>query len=333
MKLHLFVIGLVALGFEGAGRAGGQAAAEATSEDVRLKTGGTTLAGTFLLPPASPPWPVVVIIAGSGPTDRDGNSAALPGKNNSHKQLAEALAAEGIASLRYDKRAIAASRDPAIREVDLRFDDYVADASGLVSQLKNDKRFSSVTVAGHSEGSLVGMMAAARAGASAFVSLEGAGRKASVILKEQLRVQIGAIPALWDPCVSVIDALESGKTVDPLPEAIAKVPGLALALFRPSVQPYLVSWFKYDPAAEIAKLAVPILIVQGTTDVQVPAADATLLAQAAPKATVRMVTGMNHILKKVEGTVMQQAPSYSDPSLPIAPEVPKAVAALVRSLR
>ena len=143
---------------------------------------GGVLRGTLELPAGRGPWPVVLLIAGSGPTDRNGNSPLLAGTNNSLKYLAQALAARGIASARYDKRGIAASNGFTIREADLRFDDYVNDAAAWLRALKADHRFTSVTVAGHSEGSLVGMLAAARAGADAFVSIAGAGRPIAEML-------------------------------------------------------------------------------------------------------------------------------------------------------
>ena len=142
-------------------------------EPSNLVTQTGTIYGTLELPAATFPVPVVLIIAGSGPTDRDGNSKALPGSNNSLKLLASELASRGIASVRYDKRGIAASMASAGTERDLRFDNYVADAEGWIRKLRSDSRFTAITVAGHSEGSLVGMIAAREAGADGYVSLEG----------------------------------------------------------------------------------------------------------------------------------------------------------------
>src|SRR6266542_3700429 len=157
-------------------------------EEVTLKTLTGDVFGTLELPAARTPVPVALIIAGSGPTDRNGNSPALPGTNNSLKMLAEGLADRGIASLRYDKRGIAASRPAATAEQDLRFTNYIDDAVAWIRKLREDPRFSTVTLVGHSEGSLIGMVAAKDGGADAFVSLEGAGRKAADIITEQLEI-------------------------------------------------------------------------------------------------------------------------------------------------
>src|SRR5262249_19557543 len=151
-------------------------------QPIALTTSTGAISGTLVMPAATGKVPVVLIIAGSGPTDRNGNSPALPGRNNSYKMLAEALAADGVASVRYDKRGIAESKAAAAREADLRFEMYVDDAAAWVNQLRADPRFSRVIVAGHSEGSLIGMLAAANAKADAFVSIAGVARRASDVV-------------------------------------------------------------------------------------------------------------------------------------------------------
>jgi pimeloyl-ACP methyl ester carboxylesterase len=266
---------------------------------------------------------VVLLIAGSGPTDRDGNTTGLPGQNNSLRLLAEALAARGIASLRYDKRGIGGSRGAMTSEADLRFDLLADDAAAWARQLRTDPRVAAVTIAGHSEGSLLGILAAQRAGADAFVSIAGVGRPAPQVIHEQLQARA---PALLADADRVMEQLQAGK-------AVADVPPTMMALFRPSVQPYLISWFRYDPVAELRRLAVPALIVQGTTDIQVGVLDARLLAGASPKAKLAIVEGMNHVLKLVPPDLNVQMRSYSDPSLPVAPRLVDEIAAFVNGVR
>jgi hypothetical protein len=279
--------------------------------------------GTLLLPAdMTKPVPVVLIIAGSGPTDRDGNSAMLPGHNDSLKMLATDFAMNGIASLRYDKRGIAQSAVQGTKESDLRFDNYVDDAVAWCNQL-HEPRFSGVVIAGHSEGSLIGMIAAKKCGAAGFISLEGAGFPAADILRTQLK---GRLPeTLQTESERVLKSLEAGKTVDDVSQTL-------VSLYRPSVQPYLISWFKYDPAKEIAALKIPVLIVQGTTDVQVSMDDAKRLAAASPKAKLVTIEGMNHILKMVSGDVQAQLPSYSDPKLQLSEKLTPELVQFVRSV-
>lgn len=264
---------------------------------------------TLLLPTdTSKPMPVVLIIAGSGPTDRDGNTTVLPGKNNSLKMLAEGLAANGIASLRYDKRGVGESKAAATSESELRFDTYVDDAVAFCNQLKADKRFRRVVIAGHSEGSLIGMLAAKRCGASGFVSLSGTSRRAGDLLRGQLAGKLP--PELAEKSEAILKSLEAGKTVADPPQELG-------AIYRASVQPYMISWMKYDPSKEIAALTMPVMIVQGSSDIQVPADDAKKLAAANPKAKLLIIDGMNHLLKQIGTDNEKQRASYTDPAFPL----------------
>lgn len=161
------------------------------------------------------------------------------------------------------------------------------------------------------------MLSAQRGPADAYVSLEGAGRRGSVVLLEQLKKQLPA--EMYAQTVTIFDALQNGHTATVPPSW----PQPMQALFRPSVQPYMISWFKYDPAAEIARLKIPVTIVQGTADVQISVADANALKAASPKATLLVVNGMNHLLRDYSDTSSMQAvmKGYEDPSLPIDPKV------------
>jgi uncharacterized protein len=292
----------------------------AQESPVTLDTKTGTLHGTLLVPAGvSGPLPVALIIAGSGPTDRDGNSTMLPGKNNSLKLLAEALATRGIASVRYDKRGIGASMGTATKESDLLFTTYVADAFGWLEHLRADPRFSRRIVVGHSEGSLIGAMAAQRSPVSHVVSLAGAGRPIAEVLDEQL--SRGLPPALMTDARRILGELKAGRTVDSVPQPL-------LVVFRPSVQPYMISWLPIDPAQEFGRLTVPVLVVQGTTDVQVTVGDADRLAKGHPRVTLETIDGMNHVLKEVR-EASKQAASYSDPTLTLHPRLVESITRFV----
>jgi len=190
-------------------------------------------------------------------------------------------------------------------------------------QLRKDRRFSAVIIAGHSEGSLIGMLAAKRCNAAGFISIAGAGRAAADILRTQLAGKLP--PELATQSDAILKNLEAGKTTDDPPAALA-------ALYRSSVQPYLISWFRYDPAKSIAALTVPVLIVQGTTDLQVSVDDAKRLAAANPKAKLLLIEGMNHVLKEVPPDREKQMASYSDPKLLLAPDFLAGVVEFVRKV-
>src|SRR5262245_35454064 len=250
------------------------------SGPAMLETPTGVIYGTLEIPSGSGPFPIVLMHAGSGPTDRDGNSPTLPGKNNNLKMLAEELAGHGIASLRYDKRGVAASAKAATREEDLRFETYIEDAVAWAEQLRKDKRFGKLVLLGHSEGALIMNLAAEKLGVDGYISIAGAGSPAGSVLRDQLRPQLP--PDLMKQVESTVGSLESGQSVDSTPPQLA-------ALFRTSVQPYLISWFKYDPSVEISKLKMPVLILQGDTDTQVQVAATKALASAQPSAKMVVV--------------------------------------------
>jgi uncharacterized protein len=284
--------------------------------NITLTTKSGDLVGVLTTPKFEKRFPIVVIIAGSGPTDRDGNNPRM--KNNSLKMLAHGLAKHGIASLRYDKRGIGESKAAAKSEADLRFDDFVNDASDWVALLKQEKKYSSVLVAGHSEGSLIGMMVAAKA--DGFISIAGVGQSADKVMKDQLRVQPQSVK---DVTFSIIDSLKQEM-------AVKNVSPFLYSLFRPSVQPYLISWFKKDPQTEIKKLKIPILIVQGTNDIQVAVSEAKLLASANSIAKLVLIEDMNHVFKITKGDRQENISTYSNPSLPISEKLVQSIIDFVK---
>lgn len=272
--------------------------------ELTIKEG--KLSGTLCLPNEKKNLVVALLISGSGPTDRDGNNPMM--KNNSLKFLAQELAKKGIASVRYDKRGIAASATVSTKEEDVRFEDFISDAQQWIELLKKDKRFNQVVVAGHSEGSLIGMNLS---NIDKFVSLAGAGQSADLILKEQLSSQPQMVK---DMCFPIIDKLKNGELVEDVNPVLNSV-------FRKSIQPYMISWFKHNPQEDIKKLNIPVLIVQGTTDIQVSVKDAELLSNASKNSKKVIIEGMNHIFKTVGSDQQENLATYNNPDLPISGEL------------
>lgn len=284
-------------------------AEEVAGTKVEIKVASGTMKGLILTPEGEGPFPAMLLLSGSGPTDKDGNSPLLAGKNNSLKMVAEELAEQGIATIRYDKRGVGENTHLAGREEDLKFDDYVNDAGAWIDYAKSQESFSAVGVIGHSEGSLIGMIAAERQKASSFVSLAGPGRAIDEVLMEQLSAQLPG--NLLDESVDIIAELKTGQTV------AAVSPELA-SMFRPSVQPYLISWLAYEPQEELAKLDIPVLIIGGTTDLQVPVQDAKLLKDAYKEAEILIIENMNHVLKNASSDPTENIETYSNPDMPLA---------------
>lgn len=321
--------------------------AQFESTEVSLDRGIVQLAATLVEPLTPGPWPVMIIHAGSGPTDRDGNSAILPGPNNGLKMLAESLAARGIATLRYDKRGIAASTSKNLNPHEVNFGDLVNDLLAWVEWVENDDRFGSVSLAGHSEGSVVVLTAmgssltisdepgfegspvdprlagSAREAVDALVLLAGPSKPVDLLALDQLRNQLGENAPLYERSVEIVDALRRGETVEDVPPELQ-------ALFNPAVQPYLRSLVPYDPATMIKNVNQPILIVGGTEDFQVPVSEIEILAAARTDAEVVILDGANHLLKEVGvGDLVANRSSYSNPSYALAADLVPRVAEFV----
>lgn len=286
---------------------------------IKLTTDKGEIAGTLTLSDKGPKGPVVLIIAGSGPTDRNGNSIFT--QNNCLQMLAQQMANLGVASVRYDKRGIGQSAKAMKSEIELQFEDYINDAVAWIELLKKDERFGSVIVMGHSEGSLIGMVAALRTGANKFISIAGTGKPIDEILKDQLKA---GNMELYNLSVPVLDSLKQGLTVKNIDRKI-------MMYFRPSVQPYMISWIRYDPRVEIKKLKIPVFIIQGTNDFQVSVEDAKMLSQALPSAKLLMIENMNHPLKIIVGDLEANKATYHEPMRPLAPGLVEAIVRFISS--
>ncbi len=275
---------------------------------MEIETNTGKLYSSIVTPETGEKFPVALIILGSGPTDRNGNSPGIPGKNNSLKMLAEGLAEKGIASLRYDKRGAGKNLEAVISEEEMRFDQFVTDANQWIAELQKDERFTDIIVIGHSQGSLVGIIAAQDSAADAFISIAGAGRSIDQVLSEQLKT----LPeSLYKESEQILVQLSQGKTVDNISDQL-------MSVFRPSVQPFLISWMDYNPAEEIKQLTIPALIINGENDLQLSVRDAEMLAEAKPDAKLLLIDKMNHILKKAPADKDGNMATYSDPTLPLA---------------
>lgn len=298
--------------------------AHAGETELALEGAQTGLHGTLLTPDAAPveKRPAVLLIAGSGPTDRNGDSAVPGVKPAASRLLAEALQKAGYASLRFDKRGIAASRAAMTAEADLRFDTYIDDAAAWARRLAREPGVACVVILGHSEGAEIAALAAQKTPVCGVISISGVGRKPQTVIMGQLAAAGVPEPTLAK-ARALIAELEAGRTVPGVP---ATDP-----LFRPSVQPYLISWFAKDPAEALGAVRAPVLILQGTTDIQVSMDDADRLAAAAPKARLVRLEGVNHVLKTAPIDRAANLAAYADPR-PLDPQVMPPILAFLAGL-
>jgi pimeloyl-ACP methyl ester carboxylesterase len=286
--------------------------------ELDVENGG--LRGSLIVPNEAKPGPMVLILPGSGPVDRDGNAPGMDTDN--YKLVARGLADLGIGSLRIDKRGVGQSQIAGSHVDDLRFGTYVDDAISWLDFLRSQSGVSSLFILGHSEGALVGTLAAKKASIAGLILLEGAGRPIGQILARQL-MNAGASPKTQEISRKISESLERGVAVPNVPAELA-------ALYLPRIQPYLMSWMPLDPASELSGTTCPVLIVQGTTDLQVELEDAKRLSAALPSATLVVIPGMNHVLKTAPADRAQNFATYRNSYLPLDERLLPALSAFVR---
>jgi len=291
---------------------------------ILLKTLSGIISGTLVMPDnVSGKIPVVLIIGDAGPTDRDGNNAKTGIMANTYKLLAYGLGKNGIASLRYDKRMVGQSVSTTT-ESQLRIDDYGDDAVGLINMLNDDERFSKIILFGHGEGAEVAMLAMFDEPVKAYISAEGTSEQADKILTDEMKSK----PKYQaDEFKAILDSMRfKGKltpNVDPALYYIA----------RPSIQNFIMSWCRIVPIRGIKKIKVPVLIVQGTTDLSVPADNGDKLKKAKSDAQLLVIKGMNHILKDAPADEEQNMATYSKPDLPLSPALVPGIVDFINKLK
>jgi len=295
----------------------------ASSRETVLHAPGPkgSLEGTYTDAGKRADMPVILIIPGSGPTDRDGNNP-LGVTAATYRYLAQGLADAGISSVRIDKRGQFGSRAAIADPNDVTLGEYADDVAAWIETIKAQTAVDCVWLLGHSEGALVALesVAQSRSSVCGIILAAASSQPFGDLLRQQLKDN-PANATLIDDAFAAIDALEAGKRVD----VTALHPALQ-QLFAPDVQGFLIDLMGKDPAAMIAAVDLPVLILQGERDLQVPAADAVALKAAQPNATLALLPDTNHVLKTVTGnSPADNMATYADPDLPLAPGVVPAI--------
>src|ERR1700735_915505 len=290
MRARTIISALVILGLCGA-------IATARAEETKIRVGA--IDAILTTPPGVERPPVVLLIAGAGSIDHDGNGPQV--KPATLKKLSEQLVARKIATLRYDKRGAGGWKPEFARPKDCRFGDFVDDATALVNYLRGSRKFSTMVLAGHSEGGLVAILTARRVPVDRLVLLVTAARRQGDLVKAQLEKKLP--PEKLEPIVKAVDAILAGQIVGPPPQ------GLAIA---PSMQPGISSAFAEDPIDPLKLIDEPTLIIGGGRDRQVARLDFIALSTASPLAKTLWLPQMNHVLNDV-GDENDNMAAYNQP--------------------
>lgn len=282
-------------------------------KEIAIKIDKGTLYGSLLVPKSRKKIPVVLLIPGSGPTDRNCNNY-MGLSTNSFIYLSEALFKKGIASLRIDKRTSGKSIGTFKSNIkDIKFNDFISDAKLWIDTLKKDNRFSRLIVAGHSQGSLVGMVASKEKKIDKFISISGAGRSIDQILFDQFNV---SFPKYADSTKMFLDSLKHGVYMKNAPLFLKQS-------FAPYLLPFMKQWISYNPSSIIGELKCPVLIVNGDNDIQVPVSEALLLHNTNKKNKFLIVPEMNHILKNAPRDRVKNMQTYYLTDIPLNKEFVK----------
>lgn len=284
------------------------------SEEIAMTNGEINIPGELTMPKTVEKVPLVIFVHGSGNVDRNGNQAPVI-KANYIKLLADRLNYRGIAFYRYDKRT--SIKENLSKLSNIRFEDLVTDVQVIIEHFKYDNRFSGIHLIGHSQGSLVGMLATDQ-DVKSYISLAGPGETIRETIVRQVSVQNKELGNAAKAHLKELKETDTIKNVSPF----------LMQLFAPQNQKFIKSWMAYNPSEEIKKLKLPLLIIQGAMDSQVTLEDANHIYSASYEATkdigitpsLIIIEDMNHVLKTVKNQIENQS-SYFDPDYPISEQL------------
>ena len=281
---------------------------QVTTEEVLIQNEGIQLPGTLSF--TKEKSPLVIWIHGSGGVDRNGNTPQYI------KQFRDAVNKEHIAFFSYDKRT-ANINNTAILKDGVLFNDFIRDAKKVVNHFKNDKRFTEIILVGHSQGSLVAMLALNNV--SKYISIAGAGETIDKTLIKQVSKQNQYFGGLTEKYLKELKETGQVKNIDPN----------LMSLFAPQNQPFLSSWIALNPLEEIKKVKISTLIINGNKDIQVQVTDAENLKKAKSDASLVIINNMNHVLKDIQKNE-DNMKSYFSADYPISKELIKTVVTFVK---
>lgn len=310
LPLFFFLLPLISLG------------QETIIEELNLKNGEIYLPGTLTIPTSNEKPPLLIFVSGSGNIDRNGNQGTAV-KANYINQLADSLNRKGIAFYSYDKRTSNPQNFTFLKGITIK--DFVSDVSKAIANFKGDSRFKSIHLIGHSQGSLIAMLALDK-NVKTYISIAGPGESIDKTLVTQISNQNSQIGEIAKQHIDELKETDTILSVNPF----------LIQLFAPQNQKFLKSWMQLNPAQEIEKVKKPIMIIQGEKDLQVSVSDANTLINAwervnsgfVPPAKLVLIENMNHVLKTIQNSTDNQK-SYTSPDFPISKKLVESISEFI----
>ncbi|AUC85023.1 alpha/beta hydrolase [Polaribacter sp. ALD11] len=289
------------------------AIAQVKSEEIIIHNEAIELPGTLTFSKEN--TPLIIWVHGSGPVDRNGNQPAQNVKANYIKQFRDAVNKENIAFFSYDKRTANKNNQDFLKDTKVR--DFAFDLEKVVHHFHNEKRFSEIILIGHSQGSLIAMLAPKNA--DKYISLAGAGETIDKTIVKQISKNN---PTLGEAAQQQFDTLRiKGK--------IEVIHPFLMSVFAKQNQPFLYSWMQLNPLEEIKKLTIPILIINGDKDLQVKIEDAKALHAVNKNSRLAIIENMNHVLKEIQKEE-DNLKSYYSSEFPISEKLIEAIVQFVK---
>ncbi|MEN8745241.1 MAG: alpha/beta hydrolase [Polaribacter sp.] len=279
-----------------------------TTQEITIQNQAIQLPGTLSYPAENSP--LIIWVHGSGGVDRYGNQPQYI------QQFRTAVNKEKIAFFSYDKRTANPNNRAFLKEGVL-FNDFILDVKEVVNHFKNDTRFNSITLVGHSQGSLTAMMALKNV--DNYISIAGAGETIDKILIKQLRAQSLEYANIAKAHFKELKETGSIKEVNPN----------LMAIFAKPNQEFWSSWIAVDPIKALKKITIPTLIINGDKDIQVGVENASKLKAVKPNASYAIIQNMNHILKDIQKEA-DNIKSYNSPEFPVSKQLIETIVSFVK---
>jgi len=293
---------------------------------LQVVAGEDELPGTLLIPESSSTYPaIVILLSGSGTSDRNGNNFSVPGRSDSLALLARALASRSVASFRFDKRGSGEAYAMAESGLSVSLDRHIEDAARIIGEFIRSGLYSRTIVVGMNEGAWIGAAALNRLKsqglfADGLAAIAVSGERPLDLLQSSLE---GLSPALQQEASAITEAILSDRPFSQPSEQLAD-------FFAPQRIHWLKSWLAFDPAREFAQVEVALLLIYGAKDLQVSRPAFERLLDARPQAAARSIPSMNYALKLVKSET-ENYDSFTNPAYPVPEALVDLLAAFARA--